>query len=145
MLRVKLRHLDEWIQARQDHAIAYDADLNELPGLVSPHRAPNRTHTYHQYTARVLDDERSALQAFLKERGVGTEVYYPLPMHLQTVLLPEGYGPGDFPNAEQACSEVLSLPIFPEMLAAERDYVTASIKDFIFMKGTVAAQSQRDA
>ncbi len=85
-----------------------------------------------------FDDERSALQAFLKEHRNGTEMYCPLPMHLQTVLLPEGYGPGDFRNAEQACSEVLSLPIFPEMLAAERDYVTASIKDFIFMKGFVA-------
>jgi dTDP-4-amino-4,6-dideoxygalactose transaminase len=130
MLRVKLQYLDEWIQARQSHGAGYDNALRNLVGIHFPYRAPDRTHTYHQYTIRVLLNKRDELQTFLKERGVGSEVYYPLPMHLQSVLLPEGYRPGDFPNAEQACSEVLSLPIFPEMRSDERDYVTASIRDF---------------
>jgi dTDP-4-amino-4,6-dideoxygalactose transaminase len=130
MLRVKLNCLDDWIKARQSHAAAYDVALKDSTGLVPPHQAGHRTHTYHQYTTRVLQNERDALQTFLKGRGVGTEVYYPLAMHLQSVLLPEGYRQGDFPNAEQVSAEVLSLPIFPEMRPEERDYVTASIRDF---------------
>jgi len=134
MLRVKLPYLDEWIQARQDHAAGYEAELRNLTGLVTPYRAPHRNHTYHQHTIRVLHNKRDALQAFLKASGVGTEVYYPVPMHLQSALESEGYRKGDFPNAERACAEVLSLPIFPEMTTDELKCVTASLTDFFAEK-----------
>ena len=134
MLRVKLPYLDEWIQARQDHASAYETELRNLAGLLTPYRAPHRTHTYHQHTIRVLHDERDELQAFLKASGVGTEVYYPVPMHLQSALGSEGYRKGDFPNAELACDEVLSLPIFPEMTVEERKYVTTRIVEYFATK-----------
>jgi dTDP-4-amino-4,6-dideoxygalactose transaminase len=78
----------------------------------------------------VLHDERDELQAFLKASGVGTEAYYPVPMHLQSALGSEGYRKGDFPNAELACDEVLSLPIFPEMTVEERKYVTTRIVEY---------------
>jgi dTDP-4-amino-4,6-dideoxygalactose transaminase len=138
LLRVKLRYLDSWIETRQSHAAAFDNGLKDLTCLVRPYRAPNRTHTYHQYTIRVPGNQRDSLQNFLRERGVGTEVYYPLPVHLQSVMLPEGYQIGDFPNAEQLSGEVLSLPVFPEMRVEERDFVIGSIRDSFSASGGVS-------
>ena len=137
MLRVKLKYLDTWIATRQSHATAYDHALQESVGIASPYRAPDRTHTYHQYTVRVLEGQRDDLQTFLREHGVDTAIYYPLPLHLQPALLYLSYQPGDFPNAEQASTEVLSLPIFPEMTQEERDYVVAKTEDF-FRRGVVS-------
>lgn len=130
MLRVKLPHIDEWIKQRQSHAASYNESLASTMGISLPHHAPDRNHTYHQYTIRVLNNQRDALQKHLKNRGVGSEVYYPLPMHLQSVLITQGYLRGDFPNAELACSEALSLPIFPEMRSDERGYVADAVREF---------------
>lgn len=130
LLSVKLQHVGAWIEARQAHADAYDAAIARLPRLVSPHRAPGRTHTFHQYTIRVPGGDRDPLRKFLKERGVETSVYYPLPLHLQPALAGLGYRAGDFPEAERASEEALSLPMFPELTDAEIDYVCRQLTEF---------------
>lgn len=130
LLRVKLRHLDEWIEARRRIAARYTKAFHEVGGLVPPYEAPDRKHTYHQYTVRVLGGQRDALQGALREAGVGTAVYYPGPVHLQKALEGFGYRPGDFPHAEEACREVLSLPIFPELAENEIGYIIQSIHEW---------------
>ena len=130
LLRVKLQHLDSWVASRRSLAAAYDEILEDMNGLQEPYQAPGRTHTYHQYTVRVQGGRRDELQEFLRLRGIGTSVYYPIPLHLQPALRSLGYKEGDFPQAEQACAEVLSLPMFPEMTADERSWTIQSIRSF---------------
>ena len=85
-------------------------------------------HTYHQYVIRAKD--RDALQASLKEKGVGTAVYYPLGLHMQKCFSELGYRPGDFPITEKACREVLALPMYPELTSEQQDYVVCCIAEF---------------
>ncbi len=127
ILRAKLPHLPEWTVARQRIADGYDELLRDLKGIVTPYRAKDRTHTFHQYTIRVLDGKRDALQRFLRERGIGTQVYYPLPLHLQPCFRDLGYREGDLPESERASREVLSLPMFPELQDHELKYVAKQI------------------
>lgn len=129
ILRVKLAHLDQWTRARQKLAAHYDHALSRLPGVMTPYKAPERTHIYHQYTIRVLGGRRDALQKFLKEHGISTEIYYPLPLHLQPCFQHLGYREGQLPESERASREVLSLPIFPELTIAEQEHVTQIIID----------------
>ncbi|MCX7895775.1 MAG: DegT/DnrJ/EryC1/StrS family aminotransferase [Thermoanaerobaculum sp.] len=131
VLRAKLPHLPQWNQARRENARRYrelftSAGLSELVQL--PQELPERLHTYHQYVVRV--PRRDELRAFLAERGIGTEVYYPIPLHLQQCFAYLGYGPGSFPQAERASQEVLALPIFPELLPAEQERVVEAIAQF---------------
>ena len=128
ILRAKLPYLDHWSAVRADHAAAYDRELGALDGLEGPTVAPERTHIYHQYTVRVLGGRRDALQESLKERQIGTGIYYPLPLHLQACFASLGYREGDFPQAERASREVLSLPIFPELAEKEREYIVSTIQ-----------------
>lgn len=130
LLRVKLRRLDSWADALQEHASKYDEALTAMNGLQIPYRAPARTHCYHQYTVRVHNGNRDALQESLQKRGIDTAVYYPVPLHLQPALHRLGYQEGDFPQAERACASVLSLPMFPEMTSKERTWVIDSIRSF---------------
>ena len=102
----------------------------DISGIEIPYCAPDRTHIFHQYTIRVLDGRRDALQKFLKERGIGTQVYYPLPLHLQPCFQHLGYKEGGLPESERASREVLSLPMFPELTAEEQDYVVNAIAKF---------------
>jgi dTDP-4-amino-4,6-dideoxygalactose transaminase len=134
ILSVKLRHLDAWSAARQQLADRYDELLAAVPGIVTPHRAPDRTHIFHQYTIRVTDGKRDALAAHLKSDGIGTMVYYPGPLHLQECFAHLGHCQGDFPESERASREVLSLPMFPEMTTEERDRVAESIRRFLIGK-----------
>jgi dTDP-4-amino-4,6-dideoxygalactose transaminase len=132
VLRVKLRHLDDWIAARQRGAADYDR-LLAARGLQErvrpPYRAPYATrHVFNQYTVRVR--QRDALREHLTEHGVGTAVYYPVPLHLQPCFRGLGLGPGDFPEAERAAAEVLSLPIYPELTPEQRAHVVESIAGF---------------
>jgi dTDP-4-amino-4,6-dideoxygalactose transaminase len=140
ILRAKLPHLAEWTAARTRLADRYDELLGDFDGLVLPYRAPNRTHIFHQYTIRVLAGKRDALRTFLAKRGIGTEVYYPLPLHLQPCFRYLGYKEGDLPESERACREVLSLPMFPELTNEEQDYVVNAIKCFL---GTVNGLENR--
>jgi dTDP-4-amino-4,6-dideoxygalactose transaminase len=130
ILRVKLRYLDGWVKARQGHALAYDQLLSSLDEVIAPTHAPHRTHVYHQYTVRVLKGQREALQEYLQQNGIGSTVYYPLPLHLQPALRSLGGKEGDFPVTERVSLEVLSLPIFPELTAEERRVVGHEIEEF---------------
>jgi len=109
----------------------YDEAFAELDGIVAPHRADNRTHIFNQYTIRVLDGRRDALREHLSERGIGTIIYYPKPLHLQECFAHLGYKEGQLPQSEAASREVFSLPVFPEMTAAEQNYVAETIRDFM--------------
>jgi dTDP-4-amino-4,6-dideoxygalactose transaminase len=132
VLRVKLRHLDDWIAARQRVARTYTSRLAALglgDRLVLPQVAPHATrHVFNQYTVRV--PARDALREHLTARGVGSMVYYPIPLHLQPCFRDLGAAAGDFPLAERAAAEVLSLPIYPELDAAQIDYVVDSVAAF---------------
>ena len=140
VLRVKLRYLDDWITARQARAARYDQLFQEarLAGtsddwgdscpVMVPVVAPLGTHIFYVYAVRVR--QRDQLHAYLAEHGVGTEVYYPLPLHVQPCFAPLGYRKGDFPAAEQAAEESLALPMFPELSEAQQVYVVQQIVDF---------------
>ncbi len=124
ILRVKREYLDGWTRRRREIASLYNHLLGDLngKGLKLPVEPDYASHVYHQYTVQV--DRRDELQGYLKERGgVGATVYYPLPLHLQKVFADLGYKAGDFPVSEQACREVLSLPMFPELTDEEVEYV----------------------
>lgn len=127
VLRIKLKHLEGWITARRDHAANYDKAFQDMRSVQKPYCIPGARHTYHQYTVRIPSGKRDGLQKFLSEKGIGTTVYYPIPLHLQPALKFLGYVQGDFPQTELACDEVLSLPVFPELLAQERDFVLGAI------------------
>jgi dTDP-4-amino-4,6-dideoxygalactose transaminase len=113
VLRVKLRHLDGWREARQAHAAHYSALLGRLPDVVTPTVPDGSDHVYHQYTIRV--PERDRVRQFLADRGIASTVYYPVPLHLQPLYAPLGYKRGDLPVAERAAEQVLSLPMYPEL------------------------------
>jgi dTDP-4-amino-4,6-dideoxygalactose transaminase len=129
ILRVKLRHLGEWTRARQALAELYDEQLYRLEGIKRPYRAPGRTHIFHQYTIRVSGGLRDKLQCHLSARGIGTAVYYPLPLHRQECFLHLGYREGELPESERAAREVLSLPMFPELAEEEVGYVVTQIRE----------------
>jgi dTDP-4-amino-4,6-dideoxygalactose transaminase len=130
ILRAKLPHLDRWSCERAAHAAQYDEMLSRLEGIEPPVVAEGRTHIYHQYTIRVREGKRNALQGFLRERGIGTEIYYPLPLHLQECFASLGYREGDLPEAERASSGVLSLPVFPELTSVEMTYIDRTLREF---------------
>jgi dTDP-4-amino-4,6-dideoxygalactose transaminase len=127
ILRVKLRHLADWTAGRQRVAARYDELLADVP-VATPYLAPQATHVYHQYTIRA--PRRDELRAFLKEQGIGTMVYYPLPLHLQEMYAELGPGEGSFPEAERAAREVLALPIYPELTGEQIEQVAGAIRDF---------------
>ncbi len=130
VLRVKLRHLDAWTAARQRNAALYRLLLaDKLVPVVAPEPAPHTTrHVYNQFVIQTPD--RDALQARLKANGVGTEVYYPVPLHLQACFADLGYRPGDFPVSERLARESLALPVYPELAAEDIEYVCATIQAF---------------
>ncbi|BCW99695.1 MAG: hypothetical protein KatS3mg024_2522 [Armatimonadota bacterium] len=127
VLRVKLRHLPEWTARRAANAARY-AELLEGCGIRLPQAAPGNKHVWHQYT--VATPQRTELQAFLKDRGIASAVYYPGALHLEEAYRHLGGQEGDFPEAERACREVLSLPVFPELPEGAVDRVAQSVLDF---------------
>lgn len=130
ILRVKLPHLEEWIERRRTVAAWYTVELGRLPGIAFPLSRPQQTarHVYHQFTIRVLDEQRDRVARELRERGVQTMIYYPVPLHLQAVHANLHLGEGAFPHAEKAAREVLSLPMFPELRDTEIDRVVSSVE-----------------
>jgi dTDP-4-amino-4,6-dideoxygalactose transaminase len=135
VLRVKLKHVAEWNQQRRVRAQAYD-NLLKNSGLNSRGsapvrivgRSPDAVHVFHQYVVRV--QRRDELRKFLAQQGIGSEVYYPIPLHLQPAFAYLGYKEGDLPEAERASKDVLALPIFPELTEEEQERVVAGIVDF---------------
>ncbi len=128
VLSVKLKHLDGWTEARRRNAARYTAGLAGVPGLTTPHVAGYAGHVFHQYTVRTA--ERDGLRAFLKERGVASAVYYPIPLHLQRALRHLGHSEGDFPESERAAREALSIPVYAELEPARLDYVVECVREF---------------
>jgi dTDP-4-amino-4,6-dideoxygalactose transaminase len=129
ILLVKLKHLNDWHEARRRNAARYDSRLRNIPGLQTPFVSPHSFHIYNQYTIRT--PRRDALREHLTKAGIGTEIYYPVPMHLQKCFAALGYKRGDFPEAESAANEVLSLPIFPELTTEQIDYATECVAAFL--------------
>ena len=129
ILRVKLRHLSNWQRARQANAAEYTRLLSQIPGVMPPVTPEGFEHVFHQYTIRV--ERRDALQQFLSERKIGSTVYYPYPLHLQPLYASLGHKPGDFPHAERAAQEVLSLPMYPELRKEQIARVVEAIADFL--------------
>ena len=127
ILRVKLRHLDRWSEGRAKNASLYDR-LFEGSTAVRPAREPRARHIYNQYVIRV--PKRDALKEHLTERGIGTEVYYPIPLHLQKCFASLGHRPGDMPHSEAAARETLALPIYPELTEDQIRDVAASVREF---------------
>lgn len=128
VLRAKLPHLGAWSEARRRNAAYYDAAFADVPELVTPWIDPANTSIYNQYTVRV--PRREAVQAHLKERGIGSNVYYPLPLHLQPCFAYLGYREGQCPEAEKASREVLSLPVYPELTTTQLDEVIAAVRAY---------------
>ncbi len=139
ILNVKIKYVDGWNRARRSvakryHAFFHAAGLAECGpypehGVVLPHEVTGSRHAWHQYVIRTR--RRDALRQFLSERGIGSEIYYPVPLHLQKAFEGLGYKEGDFPEAERAAREVLALPIFPELREAEQETVVRAIADFL--------------
>ena len=132
VLRVKLPHLDSWTDARRTNAGNYgllftDSGITEQIGL--PVERGNAKHIYNQYVIRV-PGRRDELRAFLTEKGIGTDIYYPVPLHLQECFAYLGYTAGDMPQSEKAALETLALPIYPELQYAAQEYVAESIAEF---------------
>ncbi|HEU5351735.1 MAG TPA: DegT/DnrJ/EryC1/StrS family aminotransferase [Terracidiphilus sp.] len=139
ILRIKLNYIDGWNHARHTaarryHALFHAADLAETGpypthGVVLPHEIPGSRHVWHQYVIRA--PRRDDLRAFLTARRIGSEVYYPLPLHMQPALQSLGYKEGDFPESERAAREVLALPLFPELREDEQQSVVSAIAEFL--------------
>jgi dTDP-4-amino-4,6-dideoxygalactose transaminase len=136
VLEVKLRYLPEWNQQRRDHAALYDelfraaglAASSTADGVVLPITDPRAVPIFHQYVIRV--PRRDALRQFLTEKQIGSEIYYPVPLHLQASLAGLGYKAGDFPVSEAAAAEVLALPMYPELRDDEQRTVVDAIAAF---------------
>ncbi len=139
VLGVKLRYIEGWNQlrrtvARRYHALFHAAGLAETGpypshGVVLPHEVPGIRHVWHQYVIRSA--RRDQLREFLTARKIGSEIYYPLPLHMQKALKCLGYAEGSFPEAERAAREVLALPIFPELREDEQQTVVGAIAEFL--------------
>ncbi len=136
VLRVKLPHVEGWNQKRRERAATYDRLLTQS-GLIAPTAdapvrvqatQPQARHVYHQYAIRA--HRRDELREFLTGRNIGTEIYYPIPLHLQPVFTYLGYREGDLPEAERAAREILALPMFPELTESEQQWVVESIAEF---------------
>ena len=129
ILRVKLRHLADWQRARRSNAAEYSRLLEQVPGVMPPHAPEGCEHVYHQYTIRC--ECRDALQQHLAARKIGSTVYYPHPLHLQPLYAHLGHKSGDFPHAERAAQEVLSLPMYPELRKDQIARVAEAIAEFV--------------
>jgi dTDP-4-amino-4,6-dideoxygalactose transaminase len=128
VLRVGLKYLDQWASMRREHARGYTESLKETRDISVPVAMPGQHHVFNQYVIR--SNRRDALRKFLTDKGIGTEIYYPLPLHMQQCFAHIGHNKGDFPEAERAASESLAIPMFPYLTIEQRTTVTNAIKEF---------------
>jgi len=128
ILRVKLRHLDDFNEARQKAAAHYDRELSGLRGITVPVRAANSTHIFHQYTLRIDGGERNSLRECLENEGIPSMIYYPVPLHMQKAYAHLGYRADDFPVTARLTGEVLSLPMHTELDDEQLSYITGCIR-----------------
>lgn len=129
VLNIKLKYLDDWTRNRQRAAARYNSLLADIDGVRLPEVMPGNTHVYHLYVIRIANRDRVA--EALAERGVSTGIHYPIPVHLHPAMSELGYRKGDFPVAEEAAREILSLPMFPEITSEEIEYVAQSLKELL--------------
>jgi dTDP-4-amino-4,6-dideoxygalactose transaminase len=131
VLLIKLAHLDDWTEGRQRNAAVYDEELTAA-GLANvvrcPYRTPGARHIFNQYVIRT--SRRDELRAHLEANGVGTEIYYPVPLHVQRCFAYLGHAADDFPRAMSAANEVLALPIFPELEPRQLQHVVKQVAQF---------------
>lgn len=135
ILRVKLKYLDKWIEKRQKITQIYNKELKKIkkiaiPATMRPGNQATSCHVFHQYTIRVNAQLRNDLITYLRNNGIPTTIYYPVPLHLQPAFKYLGYKEGDFPKTEKATEEVLSLAIYPELSQKEQDFIINKIKEF---------------
>jgi dTDP-4-amino-4,6-dideoxygalactose transaminase len=131
ILGVKLDHLDAWAAARAAHARVYAEAFADLDGVIPPVETGVGKHVWNQYTLRVRRSSRDALRAYLAEKGIGTAVYYPIPLHLQPCFADLGYREGSLPIAEAAARECLSIPVYPELTEEQQGFVVDSIRAWV--------------
>ena len=129
VLRPKLKRLADWNRARRDNAALYTKLLSDIPGVTVVKEADFAQSVYHLYV--ILVDDRDGLQAFLAEKGVGTGLHYPLPLHLQKAYSPMGFKKGDFPVSERTAEHLLSLPMYPELTIEQIEYVASCINEYL--------------
>jgi dTDP-4-amino-4,6-dideoxygalactose transaminase len=129
VLRLKLRRLADWNRARRENAKLYDRLLSDVPGVAVVREAPSAQSVYHLYV--ILVDDRDGLQQHLSQKGIGTGLHYPLPLHLQKAYAAMGHKKGDFPVSERTASRLLSLPMFAELTPPQIEYVVGSIKEYV--------------
>lgn len=130
ILRVKLKHLDEWNQARHENAIYYSENL-QMPGIITPFIADFANHIFHQYTIQV-ESNRNELQKYLNGKKIPNAIYYPIPLHLQKAYREvSGYREGDFPVSEKMAERVISLPMHPDLTREEQDYIIEAVREFM--------------
>jgi dTDP-4-amino-4,6-dideoxygalactose transaminase len=134
VLRVKLQYLESWTAGRQANARCYGSlfEARGLTGWVTVPREPTSgRHVFNQYVIRVPSAHRDTLRKHLQQRGIGTEIYYPLPLHLQECFATLGYRQGDFPHAERASAETIALPVYSEMTPGQQLHVVNSIAEYV--------------
>ncbi|MFC1809460.1 DegT/DnrJ/EryC1/StrS family aminotransferase [Candidatus Omnitrophota bacterium] len=135
VLEIKLKYLNQWLKSREEKAQKY-SQIIKNKGLTDhlsiPHVEHNNIHTYHQYTLQLRDNmfQRDKVIEHLSSHGIGSMVYYPVPLHLQQCFKFLGYSEGDYPQTEKCAQAVFSLPIFPELTDDEQAYVIKTIADF---------------
>lgn len=131
VLKVKLKHLDEYAEARQKAAAFYDKAFANHPKIKIPARSKNSTHVFHQYTLQLNGVDRTKLREQLAERGIPAMIYYPIPLHEQKAYKSERYKKGDFPVTEKLCASVLSLPMHTELDEETLNYITQNILELV--------------
>lgn len=129
VLRVKLRHLDTFNEARREVADFYDRELGTVKSVTVPKRSAFSSHIFHQYTLKVKPEERDSLREHLENEGIPSMIYYPVPLHVQKAYLHLGYRTDEFPVTTRLCSEVLSLPVHTEMEPDQLSHITGCIRD----------------
>ncbi|KKN03492.1 hypothetical protein LCGC14_1107160 [marine sediment metagenome] len=132
VLNVKLKYLEEWNEARRNHAQSYNELFQEVEGVITPKEVSSSRHVYHLYVIRVND--REGLQNFLNEYNIATGFHYKFPLHLQKAYAHLGYKKGDFPVTEEVMSEIISLPMYPELAFTQIEYVVEKIRKYLSKK-----------
>jgi len=128
ILAVKLKHLDDWSKKRRKHAEAYNSAFKDLD-IITPKEESYSYHIYNQYTIAVK--KRDELRKYLKQKEIGHDSYYPVPLHLQECYKFLGYNKGDLPVSEKRAEEVVSIPVYPELTQQEQEYIISTIKEFV--------------
>ena len=131
VLDIKLKHLDEYIAARQYAASYYDKAFSVTDKIITPKKSDFTTHVYHQYVMVLNGVDRDALMKHLQSKGIACAIYYPVPLHEQKAYQDPRYKKGDFPVSEYLCENVIALPMHTEFTDEQLNYITTTILDFI--------------